>query len=231
LNSNIPIFPSRLHLPKTKSFMAFRLSPVQLLVRRHPQASPKLKPLPTFETSLNHGDYSRLPPSSHLESQCLAVQGCPYKNLQGWYRLHRRHRPARLQLAHRGVHRPDNQALRFYHLILSKHLSKLHPDASTSPAPLLQGWGFHLKCHRLSLRGVSLHESPLLIAPAPGHRHRPHLRSSPLEDHSTSVSLTRCPRPKPLGPLLNQLALQASAGPCQLQRYRDLLVSAKHCPN
>ncbi len=26
------------------------------------------------------------------------------------------------------------------------HLSKLHPDASTFPAPHLQGWGLHLKC-------------------------------------------------------------------------------------
>jgi hypothetical protein len=30
-----------------------------------------------------------------------------------WYHLHRRHRPARLHLAHRGVHRPDQQALHF----------------------------------------------------------------------------------------------------------------------
>ena len=96
LNSDIPIFPSRLHLPKTKSFMAFRLSPVQLLVRRRPQASPKSKPLPTFKTSSNHGDYSRLSHSSHLESRCLAVQGCLHMNLQGWYCLHRRHPPARL---------------------------------------------------------------------------------------------------------------------------------------
>jgi hypothetical protein len=69
--------------------------------------------------------------------------------------------------------------------------------------------------------------SPLPITPAPGLRHRPHLRSSPLEALSTSVSLTRCPRPKPLGPLLNQLALQASAGPCQLQKYRDLIRHAR----
>jgi hypothetical protein len=117
LNSDIPIFPSRLHLPKTKSFMAFRLSPVQLLVRRRPQASPKSNPLPTFETYSNHGDYSCLPPSSHLESRCLAIQGCQHRTLQGWYRLHRRHWPTRLWLAHRGVHRPDQQALRSYHLL------------------------------------------------------------------------------------------------------------------
>jgi hypothetical protein len=64
-------------------------------VRRRPQASPRSKPLPTFETSSNHGDYSRLPPSSHLKFRCLAVQGCPHKTLQGWYRLDRRHRPTR----------------------------------------------------------------------------------------------------------------------------------------
>ncbi len=94
-NSVIPISPSRLHLPKTESFMACRLSPVHsLLVHHHPQASPRSKPLPTFETSSNHGGYLRLPSSSHLESRCLVVQGCPRRNLQGWYRLHRRHRPA-----------------------------------------------------------------------------------------------------------------------------------------
>jgi hypothetical protein len=134
---------------------------------------------------------------------------------------HHRHRPTWLQLAHRGAHRPDQQALHLYHLLLSKHHSKLLPDASISPTPLLQGWGFHLSCHHRALHQVSLHESPLPIAPAPGRQHRPHLRSS---------SLTRCPRQKPFGPLLNQSALQVSAGPCHLQRYRDLQVSAKHCP-
>jgi hypothetical protein len=205
LNSAIPIFPSRLHLPKSESFMAFRLSPVHSLVRCRPQASPRSKPLPTSETSLNHGNYSRLLPSSHLESRCLVVQGCPHRNLlQGWHRLHRQHRPARLYLAHLGVHHPGHEALLSYHLPLSKRLSKLHPDASTSPAPLLQGWDFHSSCHRLSLCQVPLHESQLPIAPAPGRRHRPHLRSSLLEDPSTSVSLTRSPRQKPLGPLLSQ---------------------------
>jgi hypothetical protein len=133
-------------------------------------------------------------------------------------------------LAHRGVHRLDQQALRSYHLLRSKHLSTLHPDASTLPAPLLQGWGFHLKYHCLAPRGVRLHQSPLPIAPAPGCRHRPHLRSSPQEGLSTSVSPTRCPRPKPLDPPLSQSALQASVGPCQLQRFRDLPVSARHYP-
>jgi hypothetical protein len=161
----------------------------------------------------------------------VAVQGCPHRTLQGWYCLHRRHRPTRLWLAHRGVHRPPQQALCSYHLLRSKHLSKLHPDASTLPAPLLKGWGFHLKCHHLALRGVCLHESQLPIAPAPGRRHRPHLCSSPQDGLSTSVSPTRCPRPKPLGPLLSQSALQASAAPCQLQRYQDLQASAKNCPN
>ena len=199
-------------------------------VHHRPQVSPRLKPLPTFETSSNHRNYSRLPPSSHLESQCLAVQGCPHRTIQGWYCLHRHHRPIRLWLAHRGIHHLDQQALCSYHLLWSKHLSMLHPDASTLPAPLLQGWSFHLKCHRLAPRGVCLHESPWPIAPAPGRRHRPHLRSSPQKGLSTSVSPTRCPRPKPLGPLLSQSALQASVGPCQLQRYRDLPVSAKHYP-
>ena len=77
-------WPSRLHLQKTESFMAFRLSPVPSRVRRCPQASPRLKPLPPFRTSSNHGNYSRLPPSSQLESRCLAFQGCPHMNLQGW---------------------------------------------------------------------------------------------------------------------------------------------------
>jgi len=77
-NSAIPTFPSWLRLHKTESFMAFRLSPVPSLVRCRPQASPRSKPLPTFETSLNHGGYLRLPPSSHLEFRCLVVQGCPH---------------------------------------------------------------------------------------------------------------------------------------------------------
>ena len=99
-NSVIPIFPSRLHLPKTESFMGCRLLPVHSLVRRHPQAYPRLMPLPTFETSLNHGGNLRLPPSSHLDSRCRVVQGCPRRNLQGWYRLHRRHRRTQFYLAH-----------------------------------------------------------------------------------------------------------------------------------
>jgi hypothetical protein len=94
-NSAIPTCPSRLRLQKTESFMAFRLSPVPSRVRRRPQASPRSKPLPTFATSSNHGDYSRLPPSSHFGSRCLAVQGCPHMTLKGWYRRHRRHRPTR----------------------------------------------------------------------------------------------------------------------------------------
>jgi hypothetical protein len=102
------------------------------------------------------------------------------------------------------------------------------PQRLTLPAPLLQGWGLHLKCHGLALRCISLHENSLPIAPAPGCRHRPLLRYLPLEDLSTSVSPTRCPRPKPLSPLQSHSALQASAGPCQPQRYRDLPVSAKH---
>jgi hypothetical protein len=89
--------PSRLRLQKTESFMAFRLLPVPSRVRRRPQAFPRSKPLPTFETSSNHGDYSRLPPSSRLESRFLAVQGCLHMTLQGgyWYRPHRQHWPTR----------------------------------------------------------------------------------------------------------------------------------------
>ena len=90
-SSDIPIFLSRLHLPKTESFMACRLSPVHSLVRRHPQASPRFRPLPTSATSLNHGGYLRLPPSSPLDSRCRVVQGCPCRILQGWYRLHLHH--------------------------------------------------------------------------------------------------------------------------------------------
>jgi hypothetical protein len=144
-NSATPTFPSRLRLQKTESFMAFRLSPVPSRVRRRPQASPSSKPLPTFETSLSHGGSLHLPPATHRESQCQAVQGCPRRTLQWWYCRHRRHRPARLYLAHRGVSRLCHQALHFYHLLLSKRLSKLLPDNSTSLAPLLQGWGFRLR--------------------------------------------------------------------------------------
>ena len=140
-NSAIPTFPSRPRLQKTESFTAFRLSPGPSRVRRRPQASPRSKPSPIFGTSSNHGGYSRLPPFSHLDSRCRVVQGCPRRNLQGWYRLHRRHRPARL----RGVHRPGHRALHFYHQLRSKSYSKLLPDDSTSPAPFLQGWGFCLR--------------------------------------------------------------------------------------
>jgi hypothetical protein len=119
-----------------------RLSPVPSLVRRCPQASPRSKPLPTSETSSNHGGYSHLHHSSHLESRCRVVQGCPRRYLQGGYRLHQQHRSARFYLAHRGVHRPGHQGLQFYHLLLSKRHSKLLPDKLTSPAPLLQGWDF-----------------------------------------------------------------------------------------
>jgi hypothetical protein len=69
-NSATPTFPSRLRLQKTESFMAFRLSPVPSRVRRRPQASPRSKPLPTFETSSSHGGSSHLPPATHHESQC-----------------------------------------------------------------------------------------------------------------------------------------------------------------
>jgi hypothetical protein len=63
------------------------------MVRCHPHASPRSKPLPTFMTSLNHGICLRLHPSSHLKSLCLVVQGCPHRSLQGWYCLYRQHRP------------------------------------------------------------------------------------------------------------------------------------------
>jgi hypothetical protein len=38
------------------------------------------------------------------------------------------------------------------------------------------------------------------------------------------------PTAKPLGPLRSHSALQASAGPCQPQRFRDLPASATHYP-
>jgi hypothetical protein len=49
-----------------------------------------------------------------------------------------------------------------------------------------QGWGLNLGCHRCSLRRVSLHESPLPIAPAAWRRRRAHLRSSLREGPFTS---------------------------------------------
>ena len=144
-NSAIPTFPSRLRLQKTESFTAFRLSPVPSRMRSRPQASPRSKPLPTCETSSNHGDCLHLPHSNHLESQCLAVQGCPRMTLQGWYHRHRRHRPNPLLLTHRGTHRRAQQALHSYHQLRSKHLAKLHPDASSFQPPHLQGWRFRLR--------------------------------------------------------------------------------------
>ena len=171
-SSAIPTFPSRRHLLRTESSMAFRSLPVPSRVRRRPQASPRSTPLPTFETSLNHGDYSRLPPSSHLGSRCLVVQGCPHMTLQGWYRHHRQHRPTRLQITHRGAHRPAQQAPRCCHLLRTKHCFTLHPDALTLPAPLLQGWGMLRNGLRLVRRRLFPHENPWPIAPAPRRRHR-----------------------------------------------------------
>jgi hypothetical protein len=117
-----------------------------------------------------------------------------------------------------------------FQLSLSRRHSKLLPDDWTSLVPLLQGWGLNLGCHRCSLRQVSLHESPLPIAPAPWRRRRAHLRSLLREGPFTSVSLTRCSRPNQFGPLLCQSALQVSAVPCRPQRLRYLQVSANHCP-
>jgi hypothetical protein len=210
--------------------MAFRLSPVPSRVQRCPQTSCRLTPLPTLETSLTHGNYLRLPPSSHLGSRCLVVQGCPHMTLQGWYRHHRQHRPTRLQLTHQGAHRPAQQAPHCSHLLQTKHRFTLHPDALTLPAPLLQGWGVLLNGLCLVRCCLSPHENPLPIAPTPRRRHRLRLHYSPREDRSTSVSPTRCPWPKPLGPRRSHLALQASAGLCQPGMYWDLPVSAKRYP-
>jgi hypothetical protein len=151
-------------------------------------------------------------------------------NLQGWYCHYRQHQPTLFQLAQLGVHRPDQQALRFYCLLLSSHHSKPLLANSTSPVPLLQGWSSRLSCNCQSPHQFSQHVNPLPIAPAPECQHRPHLRSSPPAGPSTSVSNTRCPLPKPLGPLSNQSALQVSAEPCRLWRSRGLQVSANHCP-
>jgi hypothetical protein len=200
------------------------------LVRRCPQASPRLKTLPTCGTSLNHDVYSRLLPFGHLNFRCWVIQECPHMNLQGWYRHHRQHQPALFQLAQLGVHHPGQQALRFYCLLLSIHHSKPLPANLTSLAPLLQGWSSRLSCNCRSPHQFSQRVNPLPIAPAPAHQHQPHFCSSPPAGPSTSVSNTRCPRPKPFGPLLNQSALQVSAEPCRLQKSWDLQVSANHCP-
>jgi hypothetical protein len=198
--------------------MAFRLSQVPSLVRRRPQVSPRLTPLPTFRTSLNHGACLLLHPSSPLGSQCLAVQGCPHTNLQGWLLHHRLPWTTQYHLSQLGALRPGQQLLHFYHLPLFLCLSKLCPVGLTSAVPLLQGWGLNISNLRHSHRQSLLHASPSPITPTPVHWHRPHLHSSPLEGPFTSVSLTRCPLPKPLGPLLHQLASQVSAVLCRLQR-------------
>ena len=211
--------------------MVFRLLPAPSLVQCHPQAYPKSKPLPTCGTSSNHGVYLHLLPSGHLDSRCRVVQGCPHMNLQGWYCRHRQHQPALFQLTQLGVHRPGQQALRFYCLILSIRHSKPCPANSTSPAPLLQGWSLHLSCNCRSPHQFSQHVNPLPIAPTPERLHRPHLCSSPPAGPSTSVSNTKCLLPKPFGPLSNQSALQVSSEPCHLRRSRDLQVSNNHCPH
>jgi hypothetical protein len=208
--------------------MAFRLLQVPSLVQRRPQVSPRLMPLPTFGTSLNHGACLLLHPSSPLRSRCLAIQGCPHINLQGWLLHHHRPQTTQYHLSQLGALCPGQQLLHFYCLPLFLRLSKLRPVGLTSAVPLLQGWGLNLGnlCH--SLRRSFLHASPSPIAPAPVHRHRPHLHSSLLEGPCTSVSLTRCPLPKPLGPLSHQLALQVSAVLCHLQRLKVLHYSVRH---
>ena len=157
------------------------------LVRRRPQESPRSKPLPTFGTSSNHGICSRCHPSSHLKSCCQVVKGCPHRKLQGWYHLHHQHQPTRFHLSQRGFHHPGQLALHLFCLLLSVCHSKPLHNNSASPAPLLQGWSFHLGCHCRSLRQVSLHVSPFPITPTPERRHRPHLCSSLLAGPSTSV--------------------------------------------
>ena len=210
--------------------MVFRWLPAPSLVHRRPQASPRSKPLPTCRTSLNHGLYLRVFPSGHLDSQCQVVQGCPHMNLQGWYCCHRQHQPTLFQLAQLGVHRPGQQALCFYCLLLSIHHSKPLPANLTSPAPLLQGWSLPLSCNCWSPHQFSQHVNSLPIASAPECQHQPHLRSSPPAGPSMSVSNSRCPLPKPFGPLSNQSASQVSAEPCRLRRSRDMQVSVNHCP-
>jgi hypothetical protein len=130
-----------------------------------------------------------------------------------------------------GVHRPGQQALRFYCLLLSIRHSKPLPANLTSPVPLLQGWSLRLSCNCQYPHQFSQHVNPLPIAPAPERQHQPYLRSSPLAGPSTSVSNTRCPLPKPFGPLSNQSASQVSAESCRLRRSWDLQVSANHCPH
>ena len=154
----------------------------------------------------------------------------PPSGLQGWYRHHRQHQPTLLQLAQFGVHRPGQQVLCFYCLLLSTRHSKPHPTDSTSPVPLLQGWSLHLSCNCQSPHQFYHHVNPLPITLMPEGQYQPHLRSSPPAGPSTSVPNTRCPLPKPFGPLSNQSALQVSAEPCRLRRSWDLQVSANHCP-
>ncbi len=157
-SSAVPTFPSRRLLLRTESSMAFRSLPVPSRVRRRPQASPRWKPLPTSETSLNHGDYWHLPPSSHLGARCLVVQGCPHMAIQGWF--HHHHRPTCPQLTHPGPHRPTQQGPQCRHLLRSQHRSTLHPDALTLTTPLLQGWGLLLNGLRLVRRLLCPHENP-----------------------------------------------------------------------
>ncbi len=61
--------------------------------RRLPQASPRSKPLPIYGTCSNHGDYWCLHPSGLPVPRRRDDQGCPHRNLQGWYLLHPRLHP------------------------------------------------------------------------------------------------------------------------------------------
>ena len=151
-------------------------------------------------------------------------------NLQGWYCHYRQHQPTLFQLAQLGVHPPGQQALCFYCLLLSIRHSKPLPANLTSPAPFLQGWSSCLSCNCQSPHQFSQHVNPLPIASTPERQHQPHLRSSPLAGPSTSVSTTRCPLPKPFGPMSHQSALQVSAEKSRLWSSRNLQVSANHCP-
>jgi hypothetical protein len=141
--------------------------------------------LPIFGTCLNHGDYWRLHSSGLPVSGCRDNQGCPHRNLQGWYLLHLRLHPAQLLLAHFGVHHPSWQVLRISCLLLSSQHTKPLPAGLSSPVPPLQGWKSLLIGKLQSLHQVSLHMNPYPIAPAPERQHQLHLHSSPPGGPST----------------------------------------------
>jgi hypothetical protein len=136
-------------------------------------------------TCSNHGDYWPFNPSGLPVFRCRDNQGCPLRNLQGWYLLHLRLHPAQLLLAHFGVHRPSRQVLRISCLLRSGQHTTPLPTRLSSPVPPLQGWRSPLSGKLQSLHQVSLHMNPYTIAPTPERQHRPHLHSSPPAGPST----------------------------------------------